>query len=127
MLRQRNGAARKVLLIDGDEYNIRVAGSFLYACGYPDVTVARSAKEAIDKFTDRFCLVLINVYLPDKSGLEVCKNLRQLSKSKGLPILALAPKGKGMRTKCFKVGMSNVMPSPTSFQGFKEAVQRVIN
>lgn len=127
MLREGNGALRKVLLVDGDEYNIRIAGSFLYACGYPDVTVARSAKEALDKFTEGFGLVLINIYLPDESGLNVCKKLRQRSKCRGLPILALAPKGKGIRSKCFKVGMSNVMPSPTSFQGFKEAVQSVIN
>jgi CheY-like chemotaxis protein len=127
MLSGKNGSLKKVLLIEDNEFNIRVTDSFLYACGYPQVIVARNLKEALSQFTKGFDLVLLNVSLKDNLGFEVCKKLRQMPRGKNVPILALAPKGKGMRTKCFKAGVSSVMSGRTSFNGFKEALQSVIN
>lgn len=123
MLRERNKRLVKILLVESDEFNIRIADSFLYACGYSNVVIARNAEEALEQFKDNVGLILLSVILKNASGLEVCKKLRGMPRGKTVPILAFAPKGKGMRTKCFKVGMNEVMASPTSFQGFKSVIQ----
>ncbi len=127
MLNGKNGSLKKILIVDNDVFNICVTDSFLYACGYPNVKVARNAKEALEQFVQGFDLVLLNVSLKGSSGFEVCKKLRQMPCGKKVPILALAPKGERMRTRCFKAGINKVMSGRTSFNNFKVAVQSVIN
>ncbi|MDX2164730.1 MAG: response regulator [Gammaproteobacteria bacterium] len=127
MSKEKKEMLKKVLLIDNDQFNICVTDSFLYACGFSDVTIARDSKEALSQFAKGFDLVLLNVSLKDNLGFEVCKKLRQMPRGKNVPILALAPKGKSMRSRCFKAGVSNVMSGRTSFKGFREALQSVIN
>ncbi|HEV2614876.1 MAG TPA: response regulator [Gammaproteobacteria bacterium] len=116
----------KVLIVEHDEFNIRVADSFLYACGYANVVIARNGNEALAKFTNDISFILLNVGLPDCSALDVCKKLRQMPRGKSIPILVFTPRGKGIKTKCLKAGVNDVMPSPTSFNEFKNILQRIL-
>jgi CheY-like chemotaxis protein len=122
MLMDKGRDLVRVLVVESDEYNIRVADSFLYACGYTNVVVARSEKEALERFIEGVGLIILNVASSKFKGFEVYKKLRQAPRGRGIPIIACTPKGKGIRTQCFKAGMNGVMPSPTSFNEFKCAV-----
>jgi CheY-like chemotaxis protein len=118
MLRNRD----KVLIVESDEFNICVADSFLYACGYSNVVVARSCKEALERLVDGVGLILLNITSSNFSGFEVYKELRQTKRGKTIPIIALTPKGKGIRTQCLKAGMNGVMPTPTSLNEFRSVI-----
>jgi len=126
MLKEDDKRLIKVLVIENNKVNICVMDSFLYACGYSNVVVARNEKEALKKFTSDTGLILLNAVLPDSSGLELCKRLRQISKGKVVPIIALVAKGKNQRAQCFKAGANSVMSTPTSFKGFENVIQRSI-
>lgn len=121
MLGNKDKKLVKVLIVDNDEFNICVTDSFLYACGYKNVVIARNAREAFEKITDKVSVVFVNVNLSDGSGFDFCKNLRE-KRGKGISIMALAPKGKNIRKKCFSAGVNVVMSGRTSFKGFQELI-----
>lgn len=124
MLREDDKRLIKVLVIENDKFNICVMDSFLYACGYSNVVIARNEKEALKQFTSDTGFILLNTALPDSSGFELCKRLRETSKEKIVPIIALVQKGKNLRARCFKAGANSVMSTPTSFKGFENIIQR---
>lgn len=66
-------------LIDGLSYSLKKQGF--------DLDVARTIKEAIATWADgRYDLLILDLSLPDGSGFEVCKKVRQVSK---VPIIFL--------------------------------------
>lgn len=77
----------KVLLVDDDVHILRTVGDFLRAKDY-EVFCAGTASAALAaaESTALDCIVL-DVDLPDGSGVEVCKRLRQVSR---VPILFLS-------------------------------------
>lgn len=66
-------------LIEGLEFSLKK--------NHFNVDIAKTAKEAIDKFYKKpYDLLLLDLSLPDGSGFEICKNVRQ---SSPIPIIFL--------------------------------------
>ncbi len=66
-----------VLIVDDDEGTCRSLSLILERCGYETETV-RSGREAKEKAEERFFNVaLIDIRLPDMSGIEVLKTFRR--------------------------------------------------
>ena len=84
-----NGSAR-ILLVD-DEQSIQTLLSYpLRKEGY-HVTSALDGSEALQRFDEgRFDLVVLDLMLPRRDGVEVCRELRQRSQ---VPIIMLTAKG----------------------------------
>jgi two-component system KDP operon response regulator KdpE len=80
----------RVLVVDDEIEIIRALQRSLIAHGYK-VFPARSGEDAIETFQQhRPDLVLLDLMLPDISGLEVCQWIRTLSNT---PIIVLSVKG----------------------------------
>ncbi len=68
--------AYRILVVDDDEMIHRVVGLMLQREGYR-VDRASTAQEAIESAANRSpSLIILDLSLPDKSGLEVCQELR---------------------------------------------------
>lgn len=79
-----------VLLIDDEVSLQRAMAPLLRSRGYA-VTIAGSGREALELFSrDRPDLVILDLGLPDMSGLDVCRHLRELADT---PILILSARG----------------------------------
>lgn len=66
-------------LIDGLEFSLQKNGFY--------VDIARTVKEALDTFkTDNYDLAILDLTLPDGTGFEICKKIRQNS---NIPIIFL--------------------------------------
>src|SRR6201996_9380922 len=89
LLRLANGSAR-ILLVD-DEQSIQMLLSYpLRKEGY-HVTSALDGSEALQRFDEgRFDLVVLDLMLPRRDGVEVCRELRSKSQ---VPIIMLTAKG----------------------------------
>ena len=86
--------AHKILIAD-DEPNILISLEYLMKREGFDVTLARDGQEAIDAILrDRPDLVLLDVMMPRKTGLEVCQEVRADPQLQGLLILMLTAKGR---------------------------------
>ena len=69
-------AARRILIVDDDRITRHVIGKVLTSSGY-DVEAAKDGVEALEVLSDRrFDLVLLDVWMPRMSGLDVLAELR---------------------------------------------------
>lgn len=85
---------RKVLIAD-DEPNILISLEFLMRREGHQVLLARDGREALDTIRrERPALVLLDVMMPGKSGLEVCQAVRADEALAGVKILMLTAKGR---------------------------------
>lgn len=73
--------SKKILIIEDDTFLQGLAANKLQGAGF-DVTTANNGEQAITHFAeDKFDCVLLDLMLPDISGFDVLKNIRENSKS----------------------------------------------
>jgi DNA-binding response OmpR family regulator len=86
----------RVLIVD-DEPNIVTSLAFLMRESHYDVRTARSGDEALlvlQTFTPD--LLLLDVMLPQRSGLEVCREIRDKAAFAEMKIVMLTAKGRDL-------------------------------
>jgi len=102
-----------ILIVDDDNEIRRLLGRYLDGQGFA-VTLAASRKEFGDKFdSEIFDLVVLDVMLPDGSGLDLCRSLRQQNIS--VPIILLtALKEEVDRIIGLEIGADDYLGKPFS-------------
>lgn len=86
--------AKKVLIVD-DEVNIVAALEYLLRRSGYDVSVAATGDEALRQVEAIAPdLVLLDVMMPQKSGYEVCRRIRERADWRGVKIVMLSAKGR---------------------------------
>lgn len=103
----------KILIVDDDPDSLRLVSYALQAEGYEIVTAdsGSDALAAVEKESPR--LVILDVMMPDMSGVEVCQRLRSNSPTSYLPILMLSAKGKVTdRVTGLRAGADDYVPKP---------------
>jgi CheY-like chemotaxis protein len=82
-----------------------------------NVITATNGQEAIKlvEDTEDLSLVLMDVMMPEMDGYETMRRIRQQSKFRMLPIIALTAKAmKGDREKCLEAGASDYVAKPVN-------------
>src|SRR5512143_712280 len=93
------------ILIVEDEADIRDVLAFNLRQAGHQVLTAANGRQAIDQLGAKPNLVLLDVMLPDLSGFEVCKAIRQNAATKHTPVLMLTARGEEIdRVVGFEVG-----------------------
>ena len=86
--------AHKILIVD-DEPNILISLEYLMQREGFDVAVARDGLQAIAAIeADPPDLVLLDVMMPGKTGLEVCQHVRAQDRLRAVRIVMLTAKGR---------------------------------
>ena len=81
--------AKKVLIVEDNELNMKLFNDLLEAHGYQTVGT-RNGIDAMDLARQhRPDLILMDIQLPEVSGLEVTKWLKDDSELKGIPVVAV--------------------------------------
>lgn len=111
---------RKILIIDDDTDLSFIISEMLKGYGY-SVTTAVSGEQAFDLLSkNTFHLILLDINLPDTTGLELCKELRRVSQ---IPVIfASARTSEADRITGFDIGGDDYLPKPYSM---KELLSRV--
>jgi len=79
--------APKVLVVDDTPVNVKLLGDLLGVKGY-SVTTAQSGEEALAKLADDVPdIVLLDVMMPGLSGYDVCRRIREDSRTALLPVV----------------------------------------
>src|SRR3954449_4840804 len=123
LLRVANGSAR-ILLVD-DEQSIQTLLSYpLRKEGY-HVTSALDGSEALQRFDEgRFDLVVLDLMLPRRDGVEVCRELRSKSQ---VPIIMLTAKGsESDKVAGLEVGADDYITKPFSMREFRSRVKAAL-
>jgi two-component system phosphate regulon response regulator PhoB len=102
------------------EYNLKRDGH--------DVTLTSTAKEGLRLARDRRPdLVLLDLMLPDGSGTDLCKTLRQDTTMRGVRVMMLTAKGEEIdRVLGFELGADDYIVKPFSVRELLLRVQSVL-
>ncbi|HOG46599.1 MAG TPA: response regulator [Anaerolineae bacterium] len=105
--------ANKIMVVDDDPNALRLVSYALQAEGYV-VAIAASGAEALARIEgEQPDLIILDVMMPDMSGLEVCQRIRANPASARLPILILSARGLvADRVSGLKSGADDYLPKP---------------
>jgi CheY-like chemotaxis protein/MinD-like ATPase involved in chromosome partitioning or flagellar assembly len=106
-----------VLIVDDSLDTLRLTGLVFHRAGY-EVHTARSGAEALSKLaTAQPDLLILDVMMPDMSGLEVCQRLRASPDTALLPIIMVSAKGFiDDRINGFEAGTDDYVSKPADPQ-----------
>ena len=111
---------KNILIIDDDNDLSLIISDMLESYGYK-VSHAGNASEAFDMLSEnKYHLILLDINLPETTGFEVCKSLREVS---SVPVIfASARTSETDRITGFDIGSDDYLPKPYSM---KELLSRV--
>jgi len=104
--------SKNVLLIDDEQKQARVLGMLLETRGY-DVQTAFSGDEAFRKVSPDCDLIILDLFLPDIDGFEICRRLKQNEQLKHIPVIILSAFSVSQdRVKSFYLGADDFLSKP---------------
>ena len=80
---------KKVLIVDDEKNITKTLTLLLETRGYA-VDVAENGQQALEKALEKPNIVLLDLILPDISGFDVCRKLREQKATRHLPIIILS-------------------------------------
>ncbi|MBZ5659425.1 MAG: response regulator [Acidobacteriia bacterium] len=118
----------RILLAEDNTVNQILADRLVRRRGHSLVIVnnGREALDALDR--EHFDLILMDVQMPEMSGLEATAAIRQKEKSAGsrIPIIALTAFAmKDDRDRCLEAGMDDYVTKPIEQAALFEAIERL--
>ncbi|ART80234.1 aerobic respiration two-component sensor histidine kinase ArcB [Oceanisphaera avium] len=116
-----------VLLVEDVELNVTVACALLEKLGH-QVTVARDGKQTFEHLSKQdFDLVFLDIQLPDMTGFDIAKRLREQALSQGHslpPLVALTANVISDKQEYLAKGMDDAISKPLSSKAIKGVLAR---
>ena len=118
---------KTVLIVEDNELNMKLFHDLLDAHGYKTIQT-RDGLEALDLARKhRPDLILMDIQLPEVSGLEVTKWLKEDDNLKAIPVIAVTAFAmKGDEEKIREGGCESYISKPISVVNFLETVRRFL-
>jgi PAS domain S-box-containing protein len=120
----------RVLVAEDNAVNARVVRHFLEKVG-SQVTVAQTGAVALEQALKHdFHLLLLDVQMPEMTGLEVCRSIRQHEAVYGghRPIVMLTAQAmKGDREECLAAGADDYVTKPVTRRMLFSAIARLMD
>ncbi len=125
----------EILLVEDGLVDARLAIGALQQCGFRHrLTLIRDGEEALEfiyrrgKFAraPRPDLILLDLMLPKKSGLEVLDEVKSDDELKGIPIVIMtASEAEDHKLRCDTMDVDGYIIKPVNFQKFLELVRKL--
>ncbi|MEW5422038.1 response regulator [Amorphus sp. 3PC139-8] len=116
--------AKRVLIVEDNELNMKLFHDLLEASGY-EVVESRTGTTAMDLArSERPDLIIMDIQLPEVSGLEVTRSIKQDDELKSIPIIAVTAFAmKGDEERIRQGGCEAYLSKPISVDKFLETVK----
>ena len=120
-------AGKTVLIVEDNELNMKLFHDILAAHGYATIQT-RNGLEALDLARrHRPALILMDIQLPEISGLEVTKWLKEDDDLRHIPVVAITAFAmKGDEERIRSGGCEAYISKPISVGNFLETVHRFV-
>ncbi|HSI42590.1 MAG TPA: response regulator [Xanthobacteraceae bacterium] len=120
--------AKTILIVEDNELNMKLFHDLLEAHGYVTVET-RNGTEAVDLARrHRPDLILMDIQLPEVSGLEVTRWLKADAELKHIPVVAVTAFAmKGDEERIREGGCEAYISKPISVARFLETVRHFVN
>ena len=119
--------AKKILIVEDNELNLKLFHDILVGNGYETIET-RSGMEAMDLArTHRPDLIVMDIQLPEVSGLEVTRWLKEDEELKSIPVMAITAFAmKGDEERIREGGCEAYMSKPIQIDKFLETVKSFV-
>jgi DNA-binding response OmpR family regulator len=125
-VQDKQNSIQNILVVDDEELIVELLQEYFSELGY-GVWVAQSAEEAISKLKNgkNINLVITDINLPGKSGLELLKILKETKED--LPVVLLT----GLKTldnaiSAVKSGATDYITKPFDLESVRKVVERIL-
>jgi len=120
--------AKKILIVEDNDLNMKLFNDLLQAHGYETVQTVdgRDALKLVREHAPD--LILMDIQLPEISGLEVTKMIKADDDLKDIPVIAVTAFAmKGDEEKIREGGCEGYIAKPISVPHFLETVQKFLS
>lgn len=119
--------SKKVLVVEDNELNMKLFHDLLEAHGYQTVQT-RNGNEVLNLARrENPDLILMDIQLPEVSGLDVTRWLKSDPELKKIPVIAVTAFAmKGDEQKIREGGCEDYISKPISVTGFIETIQKYL-
>ncbi len=119
--------AKRILIVEDNELNMKLFNDLLEVRGYETI----QTRDGIDALkivrSEKPDLILMDIQLPEISGLEVTKWLKEDDQFKSIPIIAVTAFAmKGDEEKIRAGGCEAYISKPISISSFFETIEKFI-
>lgn len=121
------GTKKKILIVEDNDLNLKLFRDLLGANGY-DTNETREGHEAVELARNfRPDLILMDIQLPEISGLEVTRRLKADADLKHIPVIAVTAFAmRDDEEKILRAGCEAYISKPISIADFLSAVSRLV-
>jgi two-component system cell cycle response regulator DivK len=120
-------AAKKVLIVEDNDLNMKLFNDLLEAHGYHTLQTKDGVEALRMARQHRPDLILMDIQLPEVSGLEVTKWLKEDDDLRSIPVIAVTAFAmKGDEEKIREGGCEAYIAKPISVAGFMRTVERFL-
>ena len=119
---------RKVLIVEDDELNMKLFNDLLAAHGYDTVQTNDGVTALALARMHRPDLILMDIQLPEISGLEVTRRIKEDEDLQRIPVIAVTAFAmKGDRERIRAGGCEDYIAKPISIAAFFQTVERFLS
>jgi two-component system cell cycle response regulator DivK len=119
--------AKKVLIVEDNDLNMKLFNDLLEAHGYLTLQTKDGVEALRMARLHRPDLILMDIQLPEVSGLEVTKWLKEDDELRSIPVIAVTAFAmKGDEEKIRDGGCEAYIAKPISVAGFMRTVERFL-
>ena len=126
--KQRRAASKTILIVEDNDLNMKLFHDLIQAQGYRTLQT-KDGMEALKLARQhKPDLILMDIQLPEVSGLEVTKWIKEDDNLRAIPIIAVTAFAmKGDEEKIREGGCEAYIAKPISVTNFLQTVERFLN
>lgn len=115
----------KILIVEDTEICQKIA---LLMLSQPDyvANLATTGKEALEKYSQGCDVILLDLGLPDMSGIDVCSHIRKKIGDTCIPIIAYSTSSERLLQECLEAGFSEVLTKPTGKEVLDNTIKELV-
>lgn len=116
---------KTVLIIEDEEDAAELFAEMMRVSGFRVVKTSKSAPAISMMIADKPDIVLLDIMMPEISGLDILRQMRRDPNLASIPVIVVTAKSMPADIKNgMEAGASTYLTKPVGFQELKEAVER---
>lgn len=118
---------KKILVVDDQISVVKIVSDVLKKGDYEIITAANGQLGIDSAIANKPDLIIMDIMMPIKTGIEAIKEIKQIDEVKNIPILVLTAKGGGSDLDTvMSLGASGFLAKPFSPRAILEEVSKLL-
>ena len=119
---------KQIFIVEDNEKNLELFKAVLGTISNLDIQTSITGEEGLQLIKmNNIDVIILDIQLPDMSGIDICKELRELDKYKKTPIIAVTSFAmKGDKERILGAGFNDYIAKPILIKDFRDTVNKFL-